>query len=71
MALIVQKFGGTSVGDVERIRKVARRVVETARAGNQVVVCVSAMSGETNLLVELADQLGGDDPSGREFDVLV
>jgi aspartate kinase len=71
MALIVQKFGGTSVGDVERIRNVARRVVETARAGNQVVVCVSAMSGETNALVELAHQLGGDDPSGREFDVLV
>ena len=43
MALIVQKYGGTSVADVDRIRNVARRVVETASAGNQVVVCVSAM----------------------------
>jgi len=71
MALIVQKFGGTSVGDVSRIQNVARRVVETHRQGNQVVVCVSAMSGETNALVELARQVGGDDPPPREYDVLV
>ncbi len=71
MALIVQKYGGTSVGDVERIQNVARRVVETQRQGNQVVVCVSAMSGETNALVELARQAGGDEPPAREYDVLV
>ncbi len=71
MALIVQKFGGTSVGDIERIRNVARRVVETKTAGNRVVVCVSAMSGETNKLVELANQAGGDEPDPREYDTLV
>ena len=71
MALIVQKYGGTSVGDVERIRNVARRVVATKEAGNQVVVCVSAMSGETNKLVALAHELGGDAPLEREYDVLL
>jgi aspartate kinase len=71
VALVVQKFGGTSVGDVERIRNVARRVVDTHRAGNRVVVCVSAMAGETNALVALADQLGGQAASPREYDVLV
>ena len=71
MALIVQKFGGTSVGDPERIRNVARRVVATVQAGNQVAVVVSAMSGETNTLVALADELGGATPSPREYDVLV
>ncbi len=71
MALIVQKYGGTSVGDPDRIRNVARRVVETHDAGNQVVVCVSAMSGETNILVDLAQQLGGERPDAREYDVLV
>ena len=71
MSLIVQKFGGTSVGDVERIRNVARRVVATKKAGHQVAVIVSAMSGETNALVALADELGGVDRSDREYDVLV
>jgi aspartate kinase len=71
MALIVQKYGGTSVGDAERIRVVARRVVETQRLGNEVVVCVSAMSGDTNALVELAAGFGGSSPSAREYDVLV
>jgi aspartate kinase len=71
MSLVVQKFGGTSVGDATRIRNVARRVVETARAGNQVVVCVSAMAGETDALVALAKEVGGDDPSDREYDVLL
>jgi aspartate kinase len=47
VSLIVQKFGGTSVGDVERIQRVAERVVATQRAGHQVAVIVSAMSGET------------------------
>ena len=54
MALIIQKFGGTSVGDPERIRNVARRVVATHAAGHQVAVIVSAMAGETNALVALA-----------------
>jgi len=71
MALIVQKFGGTSVGDPERIRNVARRVVATQSTGNQVAVVVSAMSGETNSLVALAGELGGEQPDPREFDALV
>ena len=71
MALVVQKYGGTSVGSPERIRAVAERVVATAQAGNQVAVVVSAMSGETNQLVALAHELGGEAPDPREFDVLV
>ena len=72
MALIVQKYGGTSVADIERIRSVARRVVETRDAGHQVVVCVSAMSGETNTLVKLAEQMAeGGEPDPREYDTLV
>ena len=71
MALVVQKYGGTSVGSPERIRKVARRVVDTVKAGNRVAVVVSAMSGETNALVALAHELGGEYPVPREYDVLV
>ncbi|MCS5637446.1 MAG: aspartate kinase [Myxococcota bacterium] len=72
MALIVQKFGGTSVGDVERIRNVARRVVATREEGHQVVVCVSAMAGETNALDALAREMCGEvRPEPREFDALV
>ena len=71
MSLIVQKYGGTSVGDPDRIRNVAARVVATLEAGNQLAVVVSAMSGETNQLVDLAKELGGDAPSAREYDVLV
>ena len=71
MALVVQKFGGTSVADPDRIRNVARRVVETVRDGNQVVVCVSAMGGETDALVDLANDLGGGQPAARENDVLL
>ena len=71
MGLVVQKFGGTSVGDVDRLRNVARRVVGTARDGNRVVVCVSAMAGETDRLVALAQDLGEGSPSSREFDVLL
>jgi aspartate kinase len=71
VSLIVQKFGGTSVGDVERIQRVAERVVATQRAGHQVAVIVSAMSGETNALVTLAQALGGDAPDPREYDALV
>ncbi|HYW03777.1 MAG TPA: aspartate kinase [Gammaproteobacteria bacterium] len=70
MALIVQKYGGTSVGSVERIRTVADRVVATRDRGNDVVVAVSAMSGETNRLIELAGQLS-ERPAPREYDVLV
>lgn len=54
MALIVQKFGGSSVGTIDRIRNVARRIHETAREGNQVVAVVSAMSGVTDKLIGLA-----------------
>ena len=72
MALIVQKFGGTSVGDVDRIKNVAQRVVASRRLGHDVIVCVSAMSGETNKLVALADAINdGGAPSPREYDVLV
>ena len=54
MALIVQKYGGTSVGNPERIKNVARRVLATQKAGHQVVVVVSAMSGVTDSLIKLA-----------------
>jgi aspartate kinase len=70
MALVVQKFGGTSVGSVERIRNVAKRVAETYDAGNDVIVVVSAMSGETNKLVGLANEIC-EFPDSREHDVLV
>jgi len=70
MALIVQKYGGTSVGSVDRIRNVARRVLDTHRAGNQVVVVVSAMAGETDRLLDLASELSPR-PNERERDVLV
>ncbi|MBI5682523.1 MAG: aspartate kinase [Deltaproteobacteria bacterium] len=70
MALIVQKYGGTSVGNIERIRNVAIRVAQTKRKGNKVVVVVSAMSGETNKLVDLAHQ-SKEFPIGREYDAVV
>ncbi len=70
MALVVQKYGGTSVGDVERIRNVARRVLNTKRQGNEVVVVVSAMSGETDKLIRLAKQVTST-PDERETDVLI
>jgi aspartate kinase len=70
MALLVQKFGGTSVGSIERIETVAEKVIRYKDAGNNMVVVVSAMSGETNRLVDLARQI---DPQarGRELDVLL
>ncbi|MEC7418605.1 MAG: aspartate kinase [Pseudomonadota bacterium] len=71
MALIVQKYGGTSVGDVERIQGVARRVARYKEAGHDVVVVVSAMSGETNRLMAVGQQIGGDKPLPRELDVLL
>ncbi len=70
MALVVQKYGGTSVGDLERIRRVAQRVVDCYNRGNDVVVVVSAMAGETDRLVNLAQQITPQ-PSEREYDVLV
>lgn len=70
MALIVQKYGGTSVGSPERIKNVAQRVARFQRQGHQVVVVVSAMSGETNRLIDLARQMQGQ-PDPRELDVLV
>src|SRR5450432_4228118 len=70
MSLIVQKYGGTSVGNPERIRNVARRVVETQQAGNQVVVVVSAMSGVTDSLIKMAKEVS-QNPSEREMDVLL
>jgi len=70
MALIVQKYGGTSVGTIEKIENVADKVIATQQAGNDVVVVVSAMSGETNRLIELAKQISPN-PDPREYDVLV
>lgn len=70
MALIVQKFGGTSVGTVERIEQVAEKVKKFRERGDDIVVVVSAMSGETNRLIELAKQIG-DQPVPRELDVMV
>ncbi len=72
MSLIVQKYGGTSVGTPERILNVAKRILETKEAGHQVVAVVSAMSGVTNRLIELADQVTGESkPTEREMDVLL
>jgi aspartate kinase len=70
MALIVQKYGGTSVGSVERIQGVAARVKRFRDRGDDVVVVVSAMSGETNRLIALANEIS-DAPNPREMDVLV
>jgi aspartate kinase len=70
MALIVQKFGGTSVGDPARIKNVAHRVLETQKAGNKVVVVVSAMSGVTDSLIKLSREVCLA-PSEREMDVLL
>jgi len=68
--LIVQKFGGTSVGDLERIQNVANRVSESKKAGNDVVVVVSAMSGETNKLVGYAEHFSSN-PARAEIDMLL
>ena len=70
MALIVQKYGGTSVGSVERIKAVAEKVGRFYDEGNQVVVAVSAMSGETNRLIALSQDIAAE-PSAREMDVLL
>jgi len=70
MALIVQKYGGTSVANPERIRNVARRVARYKAMGHQVVVVVSAMSGETNKLIGLAKELMAE-PDPRELDMII
>jgi len=69
MALLVQKFGGTSVGTTDRIKNVARRVARQHAEGNQMVIVVSAMSGETNRLLGLAKEISGN-PDPRELDVI-
>ena len=71
MALIVQKFGGTSVGSVERIQQVADKVKKFRENGDDIVVVVSAMSGETNRLVEMAKQISDGQSVGREMDVML
>ena len=70
MAFYIQKYGGTSVGSTERIKNVARRVAKFHAQGNQVVVVVSAMSGETNRLIALAKEIQ-ENPDPREMDVIV
>ncbi len=70
MALIVQKYGGTSVGTVDRIKEVAKKLIKHQQQGDDLVVVVSAMSGETNRLIALANELH-DRPYGRELDVLL
>ncbi|MDC6668770.1 hypothetical protein OEZ84_28970, partial [Leclercia adecarboxylata] len=69
MALIVQKFGGTSVGTVGRIEQVAEKFKTFREGGDDIVVVVSAMSGETNRLIDLAKQIS-DQPVARELDVM-
>jgi len=70
MALIVQKYGGTSVGSIEKIRNVAKRVMESYDEGNQMVVVLSAMAGQTDRLIQLANEMTND-PDLRELDVLM
>ena len=70
MALIVQKFGGTSVGTVERIQEIANKIIKFQQQDHELVVVLSAMSGETNRLLELASKVNND-PRGRELDVLL
>jgi len=70
MALVVQKYGGTSVGNLDKIANVAKKVIRTKEEGNDVVVVLSAMSGETDHLIKLA-QKAADEPDPREYDSLV
>jgi aspartate kinase len=70
MALVVQKYGGTSVGNLDKIANVARKVIRTKEEGNDVVVVLSAMSGETDRLIQLA-QKAAEEPDPREYDSLV
>ena len=70
MALIVQKYGGTSVGSVDKMKSVAKRVIECSQEGNQLVVILSAMAGQTDRLIQLAGEIT-DHPDPRELDVLL
>ncbi|MBN1380818.1 MAG: aspartate kinase [Deltaproteobacteria bacterium] len=70
MGLIVHKYGGTSVADIEKIRNVATKVIKAKKDGNDVIVVLSAMAGETDKLIQLAFQ-ASDDPVGREYDSLI
>ncbi|MDO8722322.1 MAG: aspartate kinase [Syntrophales bacterium] len=70
MAIVVQKYGGTSVANLEKIEKVAEKVIRTRQAGNDVVVVLSAMSGETDRLIRLARKAAGE-PDKREYDALI
>lgn len=70
MALVVQKYGGSSVSDAESVKRVARRIVETKNEGNDVVVIVSAMGDTTDELIDLAEQVSPN-PPGRELDMLL
>jgi aspartate kinase len=70
MSLVVHKYGGTSVGSIEKIRKVAQRVIERKKEGNDMVVVLSAMSGETDRLIRLAQEVT-ETPNPRELDVLI
>jgi aspartate kinase len=70
MALIVQKYGGTSVGSIEKIKGVAKKVIDYHRQGNQMVIVLSAMAGQTDGLIKLAREMT-EDPNPRELDVLM
>jgi aspartate kinase len=70
MALIVQKFGGTSVADIDKIRNVAQKVIREKKAGNEVIVVLSAMAGETDRLIALAHK-ASESPEAREYDSLI
>ena len=70
MALIVQKFGGTSVADIDKIKNVAEKVINVKKAGNQVIVVLSAMAGETDRLIAMAHN-AADSPDEREYDSLI
>ncbi len=70
MALVIQKFGGTSVANVEKIKNVARKVIKEKESGNDVVVVLSAMAGETDRLIALANS-ATESPDEREFDSLI
>ena len=70
MALVVQKYGGTSVADIDKMENVARRVMKSKEAGNDIIVVLSAMAGETDRLIQLAHK-AADEPDRREYDALI
>jgi len=71
VAVIVQKYGGTSVADIEKIQNIAKKVMQKKAEGNDMVIVLSAMAGETNKLVQMADSASGGTPNEREYDMLV